>query len=709
VRSLHLAIALFFFFVGGHSYGQEPSNDCTELVELLDHGKYKSAYRQLIVNGEYSCGNYRYAEVLKWNGRYEEALEVLQGMKSDEAAELRQELENSLGIGKKAELYSIRAFGKDDSTSKTIFAHLGAPILMRTEQIETSFFPRKTVEKKTFFDFSGADSVFFKEFNREFAQVQETHRVQFSAGWITNDSILYYTAFYQAPLASMRYHTDFAIYTWDGKKHKLLSWIGNDGVYAHPTITKDGWLIFSSNREGGFGGMDLWKINLSTEAGKPMNLGEIVNSEFDEFNPAEAGDSLYFVTNDPNRSIGGEDVLLLHDGSSTNPGKPLNSESDDFNPYTVNGDLAFINTDRLYPDSLDLIVKVKPFKSRLLFDIIHGEVNNDEIAAGEKVELLDSEGKLLDYTYLNQNGRFTFTSIKGLENYTISFAEAVLNEGDKVLLFDKNYGLMEELEVDKSGQARFELLTPEDYYLEKQINQDESILSVDIAGMLSSSNKGPQKGVEIFLQDSEGNTIAKAFTNEEGEFVFEQVRPDEAYSFESAVVDMNSEIRIFNQNGEVIESIIPTGSGELVYVRLKDSDKIITISNEKNVTVKVAVEDKFNLPPIYFQRNEFVMSDRAGSVLDELISILKGNGHVSIILAGHTDSKGKAQYNLMLSEKRIQSVKQYLIKHGIESERITGQGYGETRLVNKCSDGVECSEEEHAENRRIEVQFKSKK
>ncbi|MGB6036551.1 MAG: OmpA family protein [Cryomorphaceae bacterium] len=707
MRSLHLAIALFLFSFGG--YSQKPSSNCNKLTELLDNGKYKSAYRHLVVNGEYSCGNYRYAEVLKWNGRYEEALEVIQGLESEEATELRHELEGFLGIRRKDELYSIRAFGKNDSISKTIFAYLGAPILMRTEEIQTSFFPRKTYETRTYFDTGEADFSFFNELSEEFAQLQEKQRVQFSAGWITNDSILYYTAFYQAPLASIGYHSDFAIYRWDGKKHELLSWIGKEGAYVHPTITNDGWLIFSSNREGGFGGMDLWKMNIKADEGAPINLGEMINSEFDELYPSEAGDSLYFVTNDPERSLGGDDVLLFHDGRTTNPGKPLNSESDDFNPYTVKGELAFINTDRLYPDSLDLIVKVKPFKSRLLFDLIHGEVNNDDLAAGEKVELLDNQGNLLDYTYVSKDGRFTFASIKGLENYTISFAEGKLEEGDKVLLFDKNYSLLEELKVNESGQVRFELLTPEDYYLEKQINEDESMLSVDIAGMFSSSDEGAQKGVEIFLQDSEGNTIARAFTNDEGEFVFEQVRPDEAYSFQSAMVDLDSEIRIFNQDGEVIESIMPDAGGEFVYVRLKDSDRIITISNDKNVTLKVAEEDKFNLPPIYFERNEFDMSDRAGSVLDELISLLKGNSHIAISLAGHTDSKGEAAYNLKLSEKRIESVKRYLIKNGIDSSRISGQGYGETRLVNRCADGIECSEEEHAENRRIEVQFNSKK
>ncbi|MFT6175203.1 MAG: outer membrane protein OmpA-like peptidoglycan-associated protein, partial [Cryomorphaceae bacterium] len=282
-----------------------------------------------------------------------------------------------------------------------------------------------------------------------------------------------------------------------------------------------------------------------------------------------------------------------------------------------------------------------------------------------------------------------------------------LDGGEKVLLFDKNFSLMESLEVDESGQAQFMLLAPEDYSLDRVVNEDESMLSVDIAGLLLSSDQGIKKGIEIFLQDSEGITIARAFTNEKGEFIFDQVKPDEAYSFQSVVVDMDSEIRIFNQDGEVIESIMPNAGGEFVYVRLKDSDKIITITNEMNVKVKVAEEEKFNLPAIYFEHNESQLSQRAGLVLNKLISILRENPHVAIKLAGHTDSNGEAAYNLKLSQQRIESVQQYLIQSGIEPRRISGQGFGEARLVNHCKDDVECTDEEHAENRRIEIQFYS--
>jgi outer membrane protein OmpA-like peptidoglycan-associated protein len=469
------------------------------------------------------------------------------------------------------------------------------------------------------------------------------------------------------------------------------------------------WLVFSSTMEGGYGGFDLWKVDLSAPEGKPINLGAEVNSARDEIFPAAAGDSLYYATNDSTKSLGGFDILLFSEGHVSNPGEPLNSTNDELNPYTVSGELAFLVTDRLYPDSLDFIMSVKPFKKRLLFDIIHGEVEEGLLEAGERVDLLDEQERLLDYTYTNSNGRFTFSNIKGLETYSISLGQGVLPEGKKVTIFNKNYQLIDELKMDSTGKVRFELLTPEDYVLRKETNDDESLLSVDIFGMYADKSGDAPQGIEIFLQKSDGSTVARAFTDANGSFVFEQVVPDESYLFQSSVKDAGSEIRIFNQDGEILETIKPEGTGNFVYVRLKDSDKIITFTNEQNVSIRVAEDESFNLPAMYFQLDDSKIDEASESVLLNLERILKENEHVTIQLSGHTDSKGRASYNLALSERRVHTIRDYLTSSGISPNRIKGKGYGETRLVNDCADGVDCTEDQHAENRRIEIQFYSLK
>ena len=78
------------------------------------------------------------------------------------------------------------------------------------------------------------------------------------------------------------------------------------------------------------------------------------------------------------------------------------------------------------------------------------------------------------------------------------------------------------------------------------------------------------------------------------------------------------------------------------------------------------------------------------------------NPTIKIDIRSHTDSRNTAAYNEKLSERRASSTKEWLIQNGINQSRLTAKGYGESQLVNKCADGVECTEEEHQANRRSE-------
>jgi len=75
---------------------------------------------------------------------------------------------------------------------------------------------------------------------------------------------------------------------------------------------------------------------------------------------------------------------------------------------------------------------------------------------------------------------------------------------------------------------------------------------------------------------------------------------------------------------------------------------------------------------------------------------------LKIKVNSHTDSRGRDEYNLMLSQKRAESTVNYMISKGIAKERLQGEGFGETKLINKCSNGVKCSAVDHELNRRSE-------
>ena len=78
---------------------------------------------------------------------------------------------------------------------------------------------------------------------------------------------------------------------------------------------------------------------------------------------------------------------------------------------------------------------------------------------------------------------------------------------------------------------------------------------------------------------------------------------------------------------------------------------------------------------------------------------------IQIELSSHTDSRASDAYNDELSENRAKSAKRYIVDKGIEAYRIVAFGYGENQLVNRCRDGVECTEDEHQANRRTEVRI----
>ena len=112
---------------------------------------------------------------------------------------------------------------------------------------------------------------------------------------------------------------------------------------------------------------------------------------------------------------------------------------------------------------------------------------------------------------------------------------------------------------------------------------------------------------------------------------------------------------------------------------------------------------EYSVLPINFASGSAALSSRAKSIIDtKLLRMMKDKDGVRVEIGAHTDSRGNKSSNKSLSERRAQSVVNYLIAKGIGAKRLVAVGYGEERLKNKCSDGVSCSDAEHAANRRVE-------
>ncbi len=105
---------------------------------------------------------------------------------------------------------------------------------------------------------------------------------------------------------------------------------------------------------------------------------------------------------------------------------------------------------------------------------------------------------------------------------------------------------------------------------------------------------------------------------------------------------------------------------------------------------------------IYFDLNKDNIRPDAQVELEKLVSVLKNNPNLKIDVRSHTDSRANDNYNMKLSNRRAKSTIDYLVSRGIERSRLSGRGYGESFLLNSCSNGMDCSEDEHQQNRRSE-------
>jgi outer membrane protein OmpA-like peptidoglycan-associated protein len=117
--------------------------------------------------------------------------------------------------------------------------------------------------------------------------------------------------------------------------------------------------------------------------------------------------------------------------------------------------------------------------------------------------------------------------------------------------------------------------------------------------------------------------------------------------------------------------------------------------------------DVIKIENIYYDYNKSDIRPDAAVELDKVVAILNKYPKMTIELRSHTDSRGKDAYNEKLSDSRAKSATQYINSQGIDIARLKAKGYGEKELLNKCTNGVECDDKMHEENRRTEFKILS--
>ena len=182
------------------------------------------------------------------------------------------------------------------------------------------------------------------------------------------------------------------------------------------------------------------------------------------------------------------------------------------------------------------------------------------------------------------------------------------------------------------------------------------------------------------------------------------------------------EVKLINKAGKIVETYTTGEDGS--FKLNADCDKTYTVlgsredykddkvevttdkTNEKVSNADLYLQplidnDQIVINPIFFDFDKWNIRTDAEYELENIVDVMREHPKMIIKIESHTDSRGSDSYNLKLSDRRAKSTRDYLISRGIGADRIESAiGYGETQLLNKCSNGVKCTEEEHQMNRR---------
>lgn len=584
--------------------------------------------------------------------------------------------------------------------------------LLKNRQEEPQYFPIKK-DSEPVMQFDVDDLKANPRLYKISRKLEKKRFEEIGPGTFLPDSSLIITAIERLPFVGRDRAEQMKLVVFDSDANFEATISFGDGTsnFAYPAYrSADSTLIFSSDMEGGYGGMDLWKAKFNgKKLFDPVNLGIGINSSEDDILPTLSGDTLFFSSNRKYEGYGGFDLYahVFSKGETSNLGLPINGPFDEHSMYTKGRGEAILLSNRKGELDQSDIYRVSWSVPDDFFETLSGQLSDAGDQTGREVHLIAEDGSVLQKTVVGKDGSFNFKHIRGKETYKVVLPDVELQEGSRLKLFDKDKKIISDVK-SKSGSFEVVLLSPIDYVLDKMEEEDESILSVDILGMMD-SEKEEKKGVKIKLTNGEGEVIATTHTGDDGNFKFESVSPDERYTIQAEELDSESTIHIVDGKGDIIASIDPDDEGEFVYVRLNPEDGVITVTNEYNKKVRISNKDLFDLGVVNYELNSVEIGPESEEVLAALAEILIANPQIGVELSGHTDSRGADDYNMELSQKRIESAIRYLETLGVEREMLLGKGYGESQLKNHCANGVECTEEEHAQNRRTEFRLWDKK
>lgn len=505
---------------------------------------------------------------------------------------------------------------------------------------------------------------------------------------------------------------------YDWEQIKPLPFNGDSYSCMHPALSPDGEkLYFASDRPGGYGGWDIYVVEREGNSwSAPINLGPEINTAKNEGFPFIHDNGVLFFSSNGHRGMGGIDLYMIDISSNTwgnliQLGAPVNSESDDFGLFLTDDQHGYFSSNRpggLGKDDIyqfDARVGLQgmkpagPLASRL---VVIDKVTRRPLP-GVAVRIFEQtpEGEVTEAQLYNLE-LFPDDGASGQMNLRrVLKPEAQLGEprlvtgknGDGVFQVadDKSYLLL----VTKSGYQTQEVA------FEPRLQPDNAALEIQLEPSNCISLSG--KVLDIEHQDAPiAHPLVRINNDCDNQEILVRGNADGSYDY-CLAIGCNYVIRAEKEGYQWSEVAVSTmnvrGTRSFsANVRLKPG-----IGGGSSEEPALAEGSVIILENIYYDFNKATIRRGETRDLEALAQLMLQFKSMEIELGAHTDSRGTAEYNLQLSLRRAEAARQFLVKRGIEPFRIRVFGYGESQPRNRCVDGVDCSEEEHQFNRRVEV------
>lgn len=346
--------------------------------------------------------------------------------------------------------------------------------------------------------------------------------------------------------------------------------------------------------------------------------------------------------------------------------------------------------------------------------------NDKKIAfyAQKTVLLLNERNTVIRRGKTNAFGSFVFTDLKPGQTYMVGVEKMDVEAGMKINLYTNADHFI--APVDSAITTRFvRRFSAESNPLFNELLIDESQLKMDVSGKLYGDNmNNPLGDLKILLLNDKMETIDTTTTDGFGRFLFKYLPYSKDYTLtglddKESLLDAINNILVYNSEDEMVK-IVSNFKGKRFKYNPLDADKnrlqeiyaddpwlaLLNAEGKANKTTKeVIVED------ILFDSDKSNLLPDAQRTLEKIALVLNLTTNIKVEISAHTDSNGDDAYNLKLSEARAKSAVDFLISRGVATNRVTAKGYGESKITNRCKNGVYCTDDEHQPNRRIEFRI----